>query len=105
MSVEHRTTIAMVYGTRGPARAVYCDPDTDPPGQRWFSVFLDDASGDFDADPDLAPVCAHCLIDEYPELGRGFDLAVEMKGAVLRDRETGEWSATPDGDLYPEDFE
>jgi hypothetical protein len=100
----HLATIAIVYGTAGPARAVYCDPDTDPPGQRYFSVWLSDASGELDAEPDEAPVCAHCLIDDFPELGRGFDLAVEVKGAVLRDRESGEWAPPPDGDLHPEDF-
>lgn len=100
----------MVYGKTGPARAVYCDPDTDPPGQRWFSVFLDDAdpwdeeTQDW-GEPDLAPVCAHCLIEFHPELGRGLDLAVEVKGGVVRDRETGEWWATDDRDLYPEDLE
>lgn len=95
----------MLYGTTGPARAVYCDPDTDPPGQRWFSVFLSDARPDLEAEPDEAPVCADCLLDNWPELGRGFDLALKTKGGVLRDRATGEWSPTEDGNLYPEDLE
>jgi hypothetical protein len=97
VNVEHRTTVAMVWGTTPPVRAVYCDPDGDPPGQRWFSVVLDDA-GEPDDGPDEVPVCAHCLLDEYPELGRGFDLALAVKGEVELDAETGEWRPTPDVD-------
>jgi hypothetical protein len=90
VTVEHRTAVAMVYGSTGPVRAVYCDPDGDPPGQRWFTVVFDDAGPPEDG-PDEAPVCAHCLVDDHPELGRGFDLAAEVGGTVELDQGSREW--------------
>lgn len=104
VSVEHRTTVAIVYGSTSPARAVYCDPDGDDPGQRWFSVVFCDA-GDPDDGPTAVPVCAHCLIEEHPELGRGMDLAAEVGGAVVRDPATGEWAPTADGEFYFDELE
>lgn len=63
-----RTTVAIVYGTSGDPDLVLCDAATDPPGQRWFTVVLSDATG-----PDgrsEAPVCVDCLLDVHPALGR-----------------------------------
>jgi hypothetical protein len=41
-------------------------------------------------------ICLHCLIDEYPELGPGLDLA-RAHGWAER-REDGEWSPSPPDD-------
>jgi hypothetical protein len=83
-----RTTLAIVFGTEGEPIAVLCDPEGDPPGQRWFTVVLDDSPGP-DSEPDV-PVCVDCLLDEHPQLGRGLDVAIEHRGAEWRG---GEWVA------------
>jgi hypothetical protein len=90
-----RTTVAIVWGVDGTPVEVLCDPATDPPGQRWFSVVLDDAEGP--DGPSQAPVCVGCLLDQHPMLGRGLDVALEHRGAKWRD---GEWVAAPE--LYDE---
>ena len=83
MSKRHRghgrTTVAIVFGTEGEPVAVLCDPEGDPPGQRWFTVVLDDSPGP--EGPSQAPVCVGCLIDEHPTLGRGLDVALKHRGA------------------------
>ena len=68
-----------------------CDAATDPPGQRWFTVVLDDSPGP-DSEPNV-PVCVDCLLDAYPLLGRGLDVALEHQGAEWRD---GEWVPAPE---------
>ena len=90
-----RTTLAMVFGTEGEPIAVLCDPDGDPPGQRWFTVVLSDSPGP-ESKPNV-PVCLDCLLDEHPELGRGLDIALEHRGAEWRD---GEW--VPASELWDE---
>jgi len=94
MSKSHRrhrrTTLAIVFGERGEPIAVLCDPDGDPPGQRWFTVILDDTP---EPDgPPQAPVCIDCLLDTHPTLGKGLDIALEHRGAEWRD---GEWVSAP----------
>ena len=64
---------------------------TDPPGQRWFSIVLDDATG-LDG-PSEAPVCVGCLLELHPMLGRGLDVALEHRGAEWVD---GEWVPGPE---------
>jgi hypothetical protein len=77
---EHRrTTLAIVYGTEGDPVLVLCDPAGDAPGQRWFTVVLDDTPGP--DEPPQAPVCMDCLLDAHPGLGRGLDVALEHRGA------------------------
>jgi hypothetical protein len=85
-----RTTVAIVYGKVGAPELVLCDPDTDPPGQRWFTVVLEDTPGP--DGPYEAPVCVGCLLEMHPGLGRGLDVAVEHRGAEWLD---GEWVAAP----------
>ena len=86
------TSLAFVYGEAGEPELVLCDAATDPPGQRWFTVVLSDSPGPDDG-PTEAPVHVACLLDDYPELGRGFDLAVEHGGAEWVD---GGWVAAPE---------
>ena len=88
---RRRTTLAIVYGRKGEPIAVLCDPDGDAPGQRWFTVVLDDSPGP-DSEPQV-PVCIDCLLDEHPSLGTGLDIALEHRGAEWRD---GEWLAAPE---------
>lgn len=94
MSGRHghrRTTVAIVYGSEGEPVAVLCDAATDPPGQLWFTVVLDDSLGP-ESGPEV-PVCVDCLLDEHPRLGRGLDVALEHRGAEWRD---GEWVPAPE---------
>jgi hypothetical protein len=74
-----RTTVAIVYGSEGDPELVLCDPETDPPAQRWFTVVLEDSPGP--DGPYTAPVCVGCLLDTHPALGRGLDVALEHRGA------------------------
>ena len=58
-----------------------------------FVVLFDDAPDPHDVadptnDPRIAWLCLHCLIDEYPEVGRGLDIAAQHGAADLVD---GEW--------------
>jgi hypothetical protein len=95
MSKSHRrhrrTTFAIVFGETGDPIAVLCDPDTDPPGQRWFTVVLDDSPGP-DSEPEV-PVCVDCLLDTHPRLGKGLDIALEHRGAEWSD---GDWVPAPE---------
>ena len=52
--------------------AVLCDPEGDPPGQRWFAVVLDDSPGP-DSEPQ-APVCVDCLSRSIRSSGRACSL-------------------------------
>ena len=86
-----RTTFAFVFGVDGDPELVLCDPEGDAPGQRWFTVVLDDSLGP--DGPSEAPVCVGCLLDEHPRLGRGLDVAVEHRGARWVD---GGWVPAPE---------
>jgi hypothetical protein len=83
--------VAIVYGEVGQPELVLCDAATDPPGQRWFTVVLDDAEGP--EGPSQVPVCVGCLLDEHPRLGRGLDVALEHGGAEWVD---GAWVPAPE---------
>lgn len=80
-----------MFGMVGAPVAVLCDPVGDPPGQRWFTVVLDDSPGP--GGPSEAPVCVGCLIDEHPRLGRGLDVALEHRGAQW---DEGAWVPAPE---------
>ena len=56
--------------------AVLCDPEGDPPGQRWFTVVLDDSLGP-DSEPEV-PVCVDCLLDKHPRIGTGLVIALSI---------------------------
>ena len=88
---HRRTTVAIVYGTARDPVEVLCDAATDPPGQRWFTVVLEDATGP--DGPSEVPVCVGCLLDEHPRLGRGLDVALEHRGARWAD---GAWVPAPE---------
>ena len=89
---EHRrTTVEIVYGTAGEPEIVLCDVPTNPPGQRWFTVVLDDSPGP--DGPYDAPVCVDCLLEIHRRLGEGLDVALEHRRAEWRD---GEWVAAPE---------
>jgi hypothetical protein len=89
---HRRTTVAIVYGREGEPELVLCDPEGDPPGQRWLTVVLDDSPEP--GEPSKAPVCVDCLLDEHPRLGRGLDVALEHGGA--RWVGDGEWVPAPE---------
>ena len=85
----------LLHGSEPPVEAVACDHDTDPAGYLIFSVFFSDhlERGDDPIDEQLV-VCAGCMIDQYTELGRGFDLAKRGRGAWAYDPTKDEWTAT-----------
>lgn len=97
------TTFAHPYGAEAPPVAVIYAPD---PSMVFFSVVFSDApppcTDDVVDGEDVELVCAHCLVDEYPEVGRGLDLAKQIgdaEGALVaveRDLDTGEWRESPD---------
>jgi hypothetical protein len=80
-----------VFGSEGDPELVLCDPEGDPPGQRWFTVVLDDSPGP--DGPSDAPVCVDCLLETRPRLGRGLDVALEHRGARWLG---GEWVPAPE---------
>ena len=84
-----------MLGSEAPPLAVICDPEDDPPGVRFFSVIWSDAppTGEVDDSP---LVCAHCLLEEHPDLGRSLDIAQEHRCAE-RDPVTGEWRECAEG--------
>jgi hypothetical protein len=89
---KHRkTTVAIVYGEVGDPIMVLCDAATDPPGQRYFTVVLEDTPGP--GGPSQAPVCVDCLLGVHPRLGKGLDVALEHRGAEWRD---GDWVPAPE---------
>jgi hypothetical protein len=88
---HRRATVAIVYGTAGDPVEVLSDAATDPLGQRWFTVVLEDATGP--DGPSEAPVCVGCLLDEHPQLGSGLDVALGHRGARWVD---GEWLPAPE---------
>ena len=76
---RRRTTVAIVYGATGEPTDVLCDAAGDPPGQRWFTVVLEDTPGP--DGPFEAPVCIDCLLDTHPRLSEGLEMALEHTGA------------------------
>jgi hypothetical protein len=87
--VSHGTVVA-VLGEQWPAKVVsYLEPIS-----RWdsgFMVVLEDVSEpeEVSGDEPCEAVCLPCLLDEHPELGRGFDLARSHRGTARCD--SGEW--------------
>lgn len=90
--------VALVYGSVRPVDAILW---REPVGE-WdsgFGVLFSDAPEHGDEleenDPRVQPVCLHCLVDEWPELGRGLDLAREL-GEVGYDADADEWFHYPE---------
>jgi hypothetical protein len=92
--------LVFAFGSEPPLLAIHCDAAGDGDGDiRWFSaIFVDAPPPDEQPHP---PEHAACFIEEFPEAGRGMDLAVEHRWAV-RDPITGTW-ALHDGDDFTED--
>lgn len=90
---EHARTLAWVWGSEPPAFSIgYEQPMW--PGDSGYTVIYSDAPEPDELDeqgqhPDVAIVCLHCLLDDHPDVGRGFDIAREYGVADLHDR--GEW--------------
>lgn len=100
------TTAALLIGAAEPPVAVIYEPDE--PGEDstvdFFSVLFADAPPPpaDDAYRDAGLTCAHCLIENHPDVGRGLDLAKQLGDAegelvaVERDLDTGEWRRADD---------
>lgn len=89
------STAVWVWGSTPPAFSVgYEAPEVGDPWDSGFTVFFDDAPrlADVPEDsthPAIRWWCLHCLIDDFPEVGRGLDVAREWGAADLA--ENGEW--------------
>ena len=102
------STYAFTLGEEAPPIAVVYEPD-DESSSACFTVVFSDApppdncDDDDELGDDEKVICAHCLINEYPEVGRGLDFAKQLGDAegclvvVERDLDTGEWRLSPDG--------
>jgi hypothetical protein len=99
MDFKHARTTAYVWGSEPPAHTIACEK---PQGE-WdsgFSVLFSDApdpeslptprAGDTELPEGISLMCLHCLIDEYPEIGRGLDMAREH-GVVILDDNDEHW--------------
>jgi hypothetical protein len=86
--------MALCWGSEPPAHSIGYERPFGP-ADSGFSVLFEDAP-----DPEELPdaeglpagitlVCVDCLLDDHPEIGRGFDLAREYGVADLD--EQGEW--------------
>jgi hypothetical protein len=89
---SHVGVVAFVSGSKGPVEGVYGDPEPWG-GNQVFGVYLSDWR-DFDDDHPGGLSCGDCLIEQFPELERGFELAAEHGGSwrIVG----GEWLQTAD---------
>jgi hypothetical protein len=81
--VTAATTTALVWGRSGQVDTVlYFEPEPDDPTDSGFSLLRADAPR-LEPRPDTPVdiVCIHCVLDEWPGIGRGLELAREH-GAV-----------------------
>jgi len=103
---NHRKAWVMVWGSTKPAVSIgYESPMFK--SDSGFTVLFDDAP-DPDDVPESEPLahhgistwCVHCLIEEHPEIGRGFDIARQYGVADLDD--DGQWVVGDVSRLDPE---
>jgi hypothetical protein len=101
--LRHGALVGVIVGTEGPVWAVaHNEPDPESDGKdSGFSILLSDAPEDpLELEPEalqaiMHTICLHCAIEEYPEVGRGLDLA-KQHGFASRDPDTGEWTTEDD---------
>jgi len=95
--MRHGESVAVAVGREPPVVAViyHADAEDGAPADSGFDILFSDAPDNLDElDPEddrLQTVCLHCVIEDYPEAGRGMDLALKH-GYAERDLDTGEWS-------------
>jgi hypothetical protein len=102
--MKHAESLAMIWGSTPPIFSIGYDPP-DSPHDSGFTVLFDDAPDPSEVmdynDPRIRWFCLHCLLDEYPEIGRGLDIAREHLVADLDD--AGEWQIGDKSRLEPDD--
>lgn len=97
MTHAEHALVCVVVGHEPPVTAVvyFDDTEADMPTDSGFTLLLadapdaDDLADDIANDPRVSTVCLHCAIDNWPEAGRGFDLARRC-GEANRD-DNGDW--------------
>lgn len=95
--VKHRT-IAIVAGSEPPVVSISWEPPLSPIDSG-YCILLSDVEPDSDDEDDSELVCLHCVIDDYPEIGRALELAREHGQVDLDD---GVWvAADPNHRRYP----
>ena len=85
-------TTVVVWGSEPPAYSIGFERELMWPGDSGFTVLFDDAPDPDEVhpgDPRISLAHLDCLLDDYPELGRGLDIAREYGVADLDD--DGEW--------------
>jgi hypothetical protein len=91
VSVTCATLTAIVWGSAGPIRTVFCfEPEPDDPTDSGFSLLRADAPPEPDDETPWRLYCLDCVLDSWPEIGCGLDLAREHRVAELVG---GEWRA------------
>jgi hypothetical protein len=85
--------VVMVWGGRRPVFSIGYDRDAGRSGlDSGYTILFDDAPDPGDvsvADRRIRWMHLGCVVEEYPEIGRGLDLAREFGAADLDD--AGEW--------------
>jgi hypothetical protein len=96
----HHGVVTVVIGSKRPVREVIygeLDLDTAPLKSGFTVVYADApeeiAQGDETVDAMSQSVCHHCLVNDYPEVVPGLDLAREH-GSATHEPETGMWVAS-----------
>lgn len=92
-TVGHAERLAMVWGEAPPVFSIGYEPPSSD-FDSGFTVLFDDAPDpddvdDVTEDSRISWLCLHCLIEDYPEIGAGLDLAKRRGAADLND--VGEW--------------
>lgn len=95
MAGPHVKKFAMTIGRKPPIEAVILhEPEPETEGDSGFTILFSDAPAHaselLEDDPREGAACLGCLIDAFPEIGKGLDLAREH-GIAERDPETREW--------------
>ena len=91
--MSHDPKHAWCWGSEPPVYSIGYDDELLGDFDSGFTVLFDDAPAPEEVEsPDddrLEWVCMHCLLEDFPEIGRGLDLALEHGAADLD--ENGEW--------------
>jgi hypothetical protein len=89
--VSCATLTAIVLGRSGSVEGIYyVEPEPDDPTDSGFGLLRSDAPPSLTPDTPCELVCLDCVLDEWPGIARGLELAREHGDAELVG---GEWRA------------
>ncbi len=91
--MNHGPKHAWCWGSKPPVYSIGYDDEPLGDFDSGFTLLIDDAPAPEEVessnDSRLEWVCMHCLLEDFPEIGRGLDLAREHGAGDLD--ENGEW--------------